>query len=130
MKKKSIWIIDDDAIYKFVIQKLIAKSDLFDEVKTFSNGEEASNALKNEVNENTLLPDIILLDIEMPRMDGWEFMSEIEAFLKKENQKNIKIFMSSSSIAFEDKEKVDSNPNINGYLTKPISYDDLLQIAI
>ena len=50
--------------------------------------------------------------------------------LNKKMQKNIKIFMSSSSIAFEDKEKVDSNPNINGYLTKPISYDDLLQIAI
>lgn len=130
MKKKSIWIIDDDAIYKFVIQKLIAKSDLFDDVKTFSNGEEASNALKKEGNKNALLPDIILLDIEMPRMDGWEFMSEIEAFLKKVDQKNIKIFMSSSSIAFEDKVKVDNNPNINGYLTKPISFDDLLQIAI
>ena len=130
MKKKSIWIIDDDAIYKFVIQKLIAKSDLFDDVKTFSNGEEASNALKNEGNENILLPDIILLDIEMPRMDGWEFISEIEAFLKKADQKSIKIFMSSSSIAFEDKVKVDNNPNINGYLTKPISFDDLLQIAI
>ena len=91
MKKKSIWIIDDDAIYKFVIQKLIAKSDLFDDVKTFSNGEEASNALKNEGDKNALLPDIILLDIEMPRMDGWEFMSEIEAFLKMEDQKNIKI---------------------------------------
>ncbi len=130
MKKKSIWIIDDDAIYKFVIQKLIAKSDLFDDVKTFSNGEEASNALKNEGDKNALLPDIILLDIEMPRMDGWEFMSEIEAFLKMEDQKNIKIFMSSSSIAFEDKVKVDNNPNINGYLTKPISYNDLLQIAM
>ncbi|NHN24250.1 response regulator [Flavobacterium jejuense] len=130
MKKKSIWIIDDDSIYKFVIQKLIAKTDLFENVKTFSNGEEASIALKNELNLMTQLPDIILLDIEMPLMDGWEFMSEIDTLKPKIEEKNIKIFMSSSSIAHEDKIKVDNNPDIKGYLTKPISLEDLLKIAL
>ncbi|WP_130734693.1 response regulator [Flavobacterium sp. J27] len=130
MSKKSIWIIDDDSIFKFVIQKLIAKTNLFDTVKTFANGEEASIALKNDLDLKTRLPDIILLDIEMPLMDGWEFMSEIETLTKKIEEKNIKIFMSSSSIAHEDKMKFDSNPNIKGYLTKPITFEDLLQIAM
>ena len=75
MIKKSIWIIDDDLTYKFIIQKIIAKSELFESVKTFSNGEEASIALKSTLNFPHQIPDIILLDIEMPIMNGWEFMS-------------------------------------------------------
>lgn len=129
MKKKSIWIIDDDSIYKFVIQKLLTKTELFENVKLFSNGEEASIALKKEINLMTQLPDIILLDIEMPIMDGWGFMSEIDVLKPKIAEKNIKIFMTSSSIASEDKVKVDNNPNIKGYLTKPITLEDLLVIA-
>lgn len=129
MKKKSIWIIDDDSIFKIIIQKLISKTDLFEHVKTFSNGEEASIALKKELELMVQLPDIILLDIEMPIMDGWGFMLEIDSLKPIIKEKNIKIFISSSSIASEDKIKVENDPDIKGYLTKPISLDDLLKIA-
>lgn len=130
MKKKNIWIIDDDAIYKFVIKKLIAKTDLFEEVITFSNGEEALLALNEKLDLMNQLPDVILVDIEMPLMDGWEFMSKIDDLRLKMEEKNIKIYMSSSSIAYEDKMKVDTNPDIEGYFTKPLTYDDLLKIAL
>lgn len=130
MKKKTIWIIDDDAIYKFVIKKLIAKTDLFEEVITFSNGEEALLALNEKLDLMNQLPDVILVDIEMPLMDGWEFMSKIDDLRLKMEEKNIKIYMSSSSIAYEDKMKVDTNPDIEGYFTKPLTYDDLLKIAL
>lgn len=129
MKKKSIWIVDDDSIYKFVIQKLLSKIDLFENVRTFSNGEEATIALKRDWNSVNQLPDVILLDIEMPIMDGWGFMSEIDTFLPKMDEKNIKIFISSSSIASEDKEKADRNPYIEGYFTKPITLESLIEIA-
>ena len=129
MKKKSIWIVDDDSIYKFVIQKLISKIDLFENVRTFSNGEEATIALKKDWNLVKELPDIILLDIEMPIMDGWGFISEIDTLLPKINEKNIKIFISSSSIANEDKEKADRNPHIEGYYTKPITLEGLIEIG-
>lgn len=129
MKKKSIWIIDDDSIFKFVIQKLISKSEIFESVKTFSNGQEASTALKKVINIKDRLPDIILLDIEMPVMDGWGFMEEISTIKPSIEEKAINIFISSSSIAIEDKLKAEKNPNVIGYLSKPITLDDLIKIA-
>lgn len=129
MKKKNIWIIDDDSIFKIIIQKLISKSEIFDTVKTFSNGQEATEALKNVLDANDKLPDIILLDIEMPIMDGWGFMSEISALKPNIIELDLNIFISSSSIAIEDKIKADKYPNIHGYLTKPISLNDLITIT-
>lgn len=130
MKKKSIWVVDDDSIFKIIIQKLIAKSDKFDNVNLFSNGEEASLALKECIKNKEELPDIILLDIEMPIMNGWEFMNEINVLLSEIVDKTIKIFISSSSITFEDKLKADAHPNISGYLTKPITLEDLYKIVL
>jgi len=129
MKKKSIWIVDDDAIFKIIIKKLIQKSEKFDNVETFSNGQEASQALKNVLDSNEKLPDIILLDIEMPIMDGWGFMTELNFLKSNEIAKPLSIFISSSSIAIEDKQKAKKYPNILGYLTKPITLDDLNKIA-
>lgn len=129
MKKKTIWIIDDDSIFKIIIQKLISKSNLFKSVRTFSNGLEAKIAFEENLNVNEYLPEIILLDIEMPIMDGWGFMEEIISLKPRFEDKNVNIFISSSSIAIEDKIKADNNPNIHGYLTKPISLDDLAKMA-
>jgi CheY-like chemotaxis protein len=129
MKKKSIWIIDDDVIFKIIIQKLISKTKIFDNVETFSNGEEALIAIKNILNKKEQLPDIILLDIEMPIMDGWVFMSEISVFKHNFEEGKTSIFISSSSIAFDDKLKADKNPCIKGFLSKPITLENLIEIA-
>lgn len=129
MKKKSIWIIDDDSIFKIIIQKLISKVEVFDNVKTFSNGLEASIAFKELIIEPELIPDIILLDIEMPLLDGWGFIEEIKTIIPNYKDKNLNIYISSSSIAAEDKIKADSNACVFGYLTKPITLDDLIKIA-
>ena len=129
MKKKSIWIIDDDSIFKIIIKKIISKSEIFENVETFSNGEEAILTLKNTLEKNNQIPNIILLDIEMPIMDGWEFMSELNLLKQKMEELDIKIYISSSSIAANDKIKADNNPCIKGFLTKPISIQDLIKIA-
>lgn len=128
MKTRKIWVIDDDIIYKTIMKKIILKSEIFTSTITFSNGKEAINALKNAIENKEDLPEIILLDIEMPVMDGWGFMSEM-AVLKPKFQTKILIYISSSSIAVEDKLKAKNNPDIQGYMSKPISLDDLKLIA-
>lgn len=128
MTEKTIWIVDDDPIYQIIMKKIIVKSDIFTSIFSFSNGKEAINSLKQIVLKNELYPDIILLDIEMPVLDGWGFMDEI-AILKSQINTEIKIYISSSSIAIEDKERAKNNPNIWGYMCKPISLDDLVKIA-
>ncbi len=128
MKKKTIWVVDDDPIYQIIMKKIIVKSDIFTAIFSFSNGKEAINSLKESVLKNQEFPDIILLDIEMPILDGWGFMDEI-TLLKPQINSEIKIYISSSSIAIEDKERAKNNPNILGYMCKPISLDDLIKIA-
>jgi CheY-like chemotaxis protein len=63
----------------------------------------------------------------MPVMDGWEFMEEIK-MIKSKISKKIIIYIVSSSIALEDKNKSKTFPDIFGYIPKPISVADLLSI--
>ena len=87
MKKKEIWIVDDDNIYQIIVRKIIGKMELFSSFSSYKNGKDAIDALKKAAENKESIPDIILLDINMPVMDGWEFMDEIVAYKSKLNQK-------------------------------------------
>lgn len=133
MTKKSIWVIDDDVIYQIIANKIIHRSKLFSKVTSFINGKLAMDELctiaNNLKNHDEELPDIILLDINMPIMDGWEFMEKI-GILKSKFNKDIIVYIVSSSIATEDKNKYKTYTDILGYLSKPITNNDLELIAL
>lgn len=124
MPQKKIYIIDDDPIYKLVTNKLIKKTNLFSETRDFSNGSEALNYFES----TTDFPDILLLDLEMPEMDGWEFLEEF-CQLKKRMENNGIIYIASSSIALEDKIKAQKYKCVRDFLSKPINLDKLKKIA-
>jgi len=128
MKKKTIWVVDDDVIYQTIINKLIQKSGAFSALSSFINGKEAIVALNNSLENNDSIPDIILLDINMPVMDGWEFMEEIKR-IKSKISKQIIIYIVSSSIAVEDRNRSKTFTDIIGFIPKPISVADLLSIV-
>ncbi|SEG44834.1 response regulator [Flavobacterium urumqiense] len=128
MRKKTIWVIDDDIIYQIIVNKIIEKSEMFSSISSFKNGKEALDAVTNSFNDNETLPDIILLDINMPIMDGWEFMEGM-TLLKPSITKQIIVYVVSSSIAAEDKNKAKTYPDILGYLSKPVNINDLILIA-
>jgi len=128
MTKKRIWVVDDDAIYQIIVNKIIQRSEMFSAVSSFKNGKDAIDAVHNSIENNELFPDIILLDINMPIMDGWEFMEEM-GLIKSKMSKKIIIYIISSSIAVEDKNKSKTYPDILGYLSKPITTEDLVLIA-
>ena len=127
MKKQCIWIIDDDLIYKIVMKKIISKLGLEDCITTFSNGKEAIEALQVLSQGSEKIPAVILLDIEMPVLDGWGFMEEFQK-MEFDAKKQISIYISSSSIAVEDKERAKNNKLIAGYMSKPIKMEDLVLI--
>jgi len=128
MRKKTIWVVDDDTIYQIIVNKIIQKSEMFSTISSFKNGKDAINAVSNSLNNIESFPDIILLDINMPIMDGWEFMEELQV-LKPSINKQIIVYIVSSSIAVEDKNKAKSYPDILGYLSKPVNINDLILIA-
>ena len=128
MKKKKIWVVDDDNIYQIIIKKLIEKSAVFSDISSFKNGKDAIDVLMNSTENNECIPDIILLDINMPIMDGWEFMDEL-GLIKPKFNTEIVVYIVSSSIAIADKNKSKTYENILGYLSKPVNINDLILIA-
>jgi CheY-like chemotaxis protein len=128
MNLKTIWVVDDDPIYQIIVNKIIKKSELFLSVSSFKNGKDAIDALKKTIEKEEILPNIILLDINMPIMDGWEFMEEV-VVLKSQISEPIQIYIVSSSIALEDKNKAKNYSEIIAYLSKPIDPNDLILIA-
>lgn len=124
MVQKRIYIIDDDPIYQLVTKKLIEKTSLFDDSKSFVNGSEALSYFENTGD----IPDVILLDIEMPEMDGWDFLNQLLS-IEKKFDKEATIYIASSSIAIEDKMKAKNYPCVKDFLSKPMNIEKLKTIA-
>lgn len=119
-----IWVIDDDAIYQFAVKFTLQKLGFAHEVQAFSNGDLAKEALSDSTQT---LPDLILLDINMPIMDGWEFLdwySQFQANLPR----SIPIFMVSSSIDPNDIAKAKSYTQVLNYISKPLTEGSFFQI--
>ncbi len=128
MKKIDIaFIVDDDKIYVFGLKKLLTINNLCKNILVFENGEKALNYITPIILSSEQLPDIILLDLNMPVMDGWEFLDEFTKINPKINKK-IEIYMVSSSINPADIEKAKQYEELTDYLIKPISIDELSKV--
>lgn len=114
-------IIDDDKIYVNLVRKIIEIKKLSENLLIFKNGREALDYFQLIMGNMTedKLPDIIFLDLNMPVMDGWEFLSE---FIKIKNnfEKKITLYVVSSSIDPRDLERAKSFNMVTDYLIKPI----------
>ncbi len=119
-------IIDDDEIYLFSVKKVLEMNKLSDKVLEFRNGQEAIDFFSTCYDPENL-PDVILLDINMPIMNGWEF---IEAFkkLKPNFPKDILLYVVSSSVDRTDVDKAKSLSNVHDYLIKPMTASQLKNI--
>jgi CheY-like chemotaxis protein len=126
-ENEKICIIDDDEIYIFLMKKSLSAMGINNEVISFFNGSDALEELIQLKADNQELPGIILLDINMPIMDGWEFLTEFRK-VNINNYKKIPIYIVSSSIANEDFEKSKTFPEILDYLSKPVDLDTLESI--
>jgi CheY-like chemotaxis protein len=120
MKKINLtYIIDDDNIFIFVLKKILEKNQSFEEVLDFKNGEKVIELLNKK---NQIIPNVILLDINMPVIDGWQFLEQIE---KLPNKDKFNIFIMSSSIDANDIEKSKSFSTVKDFISKPINNDKL-----
>ena len=71
---KNLTLIDDDDIFVFLTKKAIESTNLVELIKVFGNGLDAINFLKENSDDVDSLPEVILLDLSMPIMDGWQFL--------------------------------------------------------
>ena len=120
-------LIDDDIIYQYGFQKILNDSDYQGDILIFSEGLEAINYIKDNLNHNKKLPDIIFLDINMPIMDGFQFMEEFTT-LDPLMKKDIIIYMVTSSNDPSDVKRAKEISKISDYILKPIDIDTLLSL--
>jgi len=122
MKNKLTYIIDDDKLTVKLMSILIAKSKFCEEIHSFHNAQLAIDKLKENRKNTNILPDAILLDLNMPVMDGWQFLDE---FIHLPIQKEISIFIMTSSIDPADIERAKKYDVIKDYIKKPITASKL-----
>ena len=128
-KVASVCIIDDDLIYQFLIKEEIEYTNMVSKIMFFNNGERALQFIENNLNKNEMdiLPDIIFLDINMPVMDGWEFLEAYKK-IKPKVEKKIVIYMVSSSTDIRDLDRAKSISEISDYIIKPVLGSQLKSI--
>ncbi|GAB4328199.1 MAG: response regulator [Flammeovirgaceae bacterium] len=108
---ENIFLVDDDKIYLHVTNHTLKKTLPKVKVHSFLMAQDALDQIE------VVQPDIIFLDLNMPLMDGWEFL---EALAKKDIATKINIFICSSSIDITDKERASAHPLIKSYIEKPL----------
>jgi CheY-like chemotaxis protein len=126
-KKPLIGIIDDDKIYQFMLHKIIRDHKLAERLVPFFDGEKAIQYLRDNYANIENIPDILFLDVNMPIMDGWQFMEEY-ASIKANINKKIDIFLLSSSVNPIDIERASKISEVSSYLVKPIKLHEVKKI--
>ena len=121
-----ILCVDDDPITLMLCKMVIAKSSFASEIITAQNGEEALNyfddlKLNNLGAEIKKYPSLVFLDLNMPVMDGWEFLDHFSKEEYTSAFKKTKVIVLSSTIDPNDIEKSKTYPMVLDFLSKPIT---------
>ncbi|NCI45253.1 response regulator [Sediminibacterium soli] len=119
------WLVDDDKIYTYVMTRQLQQLDCCGKLETFGNGQQAIDALQSNSGNAGELPSLILLDLNMPVLDGWQFLDQ---FAELRLSKRVCIYIVSSSIDPLDHDRIQQYNCVANFYVKPVKRDDIQQI--
>jgi len=125
----NLFVIDDDKIYHFLFKNLLKQNGINVNVSFFHNGLEAIDHLKQHINDSGMYPDLILLDVNMPIMNGWQFLDEYTK-LKDVSRLSPVYMISSSNNEVDINKAKEYNHAVKDYFLKPVCKADLDKIFI
>ncbi len=131
-KYRTVMLIDDNEIDNLINQKMIEAAAVTENIYTHTGAKSAIEFLKNMEKlemADQVLPDVIFLDIDMPLMDGFQFLDEFEK-LTNIAKKKCKIVMLTSSINPQDFNRSKKYENVRLYLNKPLSHDSIVKLDL
>lgn len=117
---QTVWIIDDDEIYKYGFRKFVTMQNFCSNIVDFGDCKTAIDFLIDPANSHDL-PDVIFLKAYMPVMSGWDFMAAFSD-IKSQLSKEIIIYMVAPSVDYNDIVRAKSLPDITDYIIKPIDF--------
>jgi len=122
-----VTIIDDDPIFAFIEKKMLEETNLVNQIRIFNSGLKALDFIKLNAYKRELLPDIILLDLKMPVMDGWQFL---DAFLdlKHTLEKKITIYIVAYTLTETDIARINKINEVSDYIIKPMTKEKFKKI--
>jgi CheY-like chemotaxis protein len=126
-KPRKVMLIDDNDVDLKINSKIITLSGLFEEIILCHSAEEALSYLNKHVDQIDALPDFILLDIQMPEMDGFDFLEVYKNYPRELKERCI-IAILSSTLDFGDIKKAEANPNVIKLLKKPLFPKELEEL--
>ena len=133
LKYYAVMLIDDNEIDNLINQKMIEAANITEHIYTHTGARSAIEFLRNleklETESKKVLPDVIFLDIDMPLMDGFQFLDEFDK-LSDSTKNNCKVVMLTSSINPQDVNKSKKYSYVKKYINKPLSQDNLLNLNL
>jgi len=125
VKFEKLFIVDDDELFVYIAKNLLKELKVAKSIIDFPDGEDALKFFQD--NHFKEFPDVIILDINMKRMNGWEFLDALRSLKISET---IKIYISSSSIDPHDLERAKLNPYVNAFISKPLSLTKINDVLL
>lgn len=120
---QKVMVIDDNPVDLYIAKKILEKTSFADEILAYNSAVDALQYLRNNQNQQAL-PDVILVDIYMPEMSGFEFM-EAYRDLPTELKRHCKVYIISSSIDSKDIRRANEDENVVAFQEKPLSREFL-----
>jgi len=128
IRLQKVLLIDDDCLSNYMHQYLLEDTGMFENVEIAETAMDALDKLERDDSQDVSQPEIIFVDLNMPGLNGWDFIKEYSDYMKNRSAKSLLVILTSSEET-DDKLKATYSHDVCAYLTKPLTHDKVMAVV-